>query len=641
MTNTDTTAQPRLIAAARLEKSPLNARRTVRPDGIGELTASIRAHGLMQNLVVTDAGNGTFHVIAGSRRLEAIRSLQAEGALPEDFAVPCQVVSERHALEMSLAENTVRLAMHPADQFEAFAELIEQGRTAAEVAERFGVEENLVHKRMKLARVAPSLLQEYRDGGLSLECLMAFAISDDHRRQVKLYKSLRDWQKDDPDTIRDSLTEKMVEAGSKLARFVGLEAYAAAGGASRADLFSEQIYLENPTLLNRLADKKLAGIRQELEAEGWGWIEVHPDRDYTLIHRCTRLQPIPTGAPAELLDEKSRLEAEVDAISDARLDDDTDELASQEQSLYEQLEAMEENLAAFVGFDAVQKTLAGCFVSINQDGSAAIDRGLVKPEHRKQLAKLLGTESGCAKTKPKGALSESLRRDLAASRLQIAQVELARHPSIALDLLVFQVASDAFGSPADDGADIQFRRQYPRLQAETKSPAELALAAVAKSLPRGWLKPKSEAARFATFRELPEAAKLDLLAYCIALTLKPKLAPGGDDEATVYDAALSLTQANAAGYWRPTADNFLGRVTRGELLAIGRTVLGESWSQARASDKKSSLVEQLGRAFADPDKSGRTPEQVEKLKTWLPAGMSFESEATAKPAKARRAKKAA
>ncbi len=62
--------------------------------GIDELKASLLAHGLMQNLVVTDAGNGNFHVIAGGRRLEAIRSLQAEGKLPEDFAVPCQVVSE-------------------------------------------------------------------------------------------------------------------------------------------------------------------------------------------------------------------------------------------------------------------------------------------------------------------------------------------------------------------------------------------------------------------------------------------------------------------------------------------------------------------------------------------------------------------
>jgi ParB family chromosome partitioning protein len=89
MNNTEHTAtQPQLIAVGRLEKSPLNARRTAAKVGMDELKASLLAHGLMQNLVVTDTGDGTYRVIAGSRRLEAIRSLQAEGKLPDDLAVP-------------------------------------------------------------------------------------------------------------------------------------------------------------------------------------------------------------------------------------------------------------------------------------------------------------------------------------------------------------------------------------------------------------------------------------------------------------------------------------------------------------------------------------------------------------------------
>jgi ParB family chromosome partitioning protein len=199
--HTNTSGERRLIAAGKLEKSPLNARRTVPKTGMEELKASLLAHGLMQNLVVTDAGNGAYRVIAGGRRLEAIRSLQSEGKLPEDYAVPCQIVSEEHALELSLAENTVRLAMHPADQFEAFAALIEKGESAADVARRFGVEESLVVKRMRLASVAPELLKAYRDDGLTLECLMAFTVTDDRRRQLKVFKSLQGWQKDDPGAI--------------------------------------------------------------------------------------------------------------------------------------------------------------------------------------------------------------------------------------------------------------------------------------------------------------------------------------------------------------------------------------------------------------------------------------------------------
>ncbi len=643
MTQVEIKAQPQFIAVSRLEKSPLNARRTVRSDGFNELKASLLAHGLMQNLVVTDAGDGVFHVIAGGRRLEAIRSLQAEGKLPGDFAVPCQVVTEKYALEMSLAENTVRLAMHPADQFAAFGELIDKGATAADVAARFGVEESLVHKRMKLARVAPALLQEYRDEGMTLECLMAFTISDDHRRQLKVFKSLQDWQKNDPAVIREALTEKMIEAGSKLARFVGMEAYAAAGGPTRTDLFSQEVYLEKPSLLHRLADKKLDGIRNELEAEGWGWIEINPERDYTLVNRCTRIRPQLADAPSDLLDEKSRLDAELESIEQALEDTESDELLDQQQSARDRLDEVETKLATFVGFDADHKPLAGCFVSIGQDGTLFVDKGLVKPEHRKQVAKLLGTPDGDGvKTKPKGQFPETLRRDLAASRLQVAQVEIAKHPLIALDLLVFQAASAMLGSPADGGADVHF--DLPRRNATTgeePTTASNALAAVANSLPVDWLKPRSEVARFEAFSSLPESAKLELLGYCVALTLKPKLAPVAGDEITAYDAALARTNANVAGYWRPTTDNLLGRISRDQLLAISRETLGEAWELTHGKDKKAALVAQLGRAFADPDKSGRAPGQVEKLKTWLPAGMSFDLPAEPRPAKSKKAKKAA
>ena len=127
----------------------------------------------------------------------------------------------------------------------------------------------------------------------------------------------------------------------------------------------------------------------------------------------------------------------------------------------------------------------------------------------------------------------------------------------------------------------------------------------------------------------------------MALTLKPKLASTIGDEPTAYDAALSLTSANAAVYWRPSKDNFLSRITRHQLLAIGREVFGEGWLQSHSSEKKALLVDQLDRAFFDPDKSGRTPAQIEKLKSWLPAGMAFDLVTPTKPTKSKKAGKAA
>lgn len=640
-----TPSQPQLIAVTKLSKSELNARRTNKPDGIGGLKASILSHGLMQNLVVTDSQDGNYRVIAGGRRLQAIHELQAEGKLPPDFAVPCQIVTEEYALEMSLAENAVRLAMHPADQFEIFSDLIHQGANACDIAQRFGIEESLVHKRMKLARVAPELLQEYRNDGMMLECLMAFTITDDHRRQRKVFKSLQGWQKDDPSVIRDALTEKMVDASSKLAQFVGLESYEAAGGSRISDLFSEEVYLENPALLNTLAAKKLDDIREQLDAEGWGWVEINPERDWNLINRCSRIQPRIVGAPADLLSLKTQLDAELEEVEESLADDDSDELEERQQSIRDHLDEVEERLAAFVGYKPQQMALAGCFVSIGQDGMPFLDKGLVKPEHRKQLATLLGGDDGTPpniSTKPKGELSETLRRDLANERLQIAQVEIARHPQIALDLLIFQAASSLLKMPSrGDGADVHFKRPPVKQSAASEGSSNDALESIGTSLSADWLKPKTEAERFHAFCSLSQTDKLDLLGYCVALTLKPKLAPTGNNEATAYDVALSMTDADVSQYWRPTKDNFLVRLNRIQLLGICREVLGEGWAQASSTHKKALLVGQLDRAFSDPVKAGRNPEETHRLQSWLPAGMAFTLPEAAKPEKAKKARKAA
>jgi ParB family transcriptional regulator, chromosome partitioning protein len=83
-------------------------------------------------------------------------ALQKDGKLPKDHTVPCQLANEEKAVELSLAENTVREAMHPLDEYEAFAKLIEAGATAEQVAIRFGKTDKHVLQPMRLARVAPA-----------------------------------------------------------------------------------------------------------------------------------------------------------------------------------------------------------------------------------------------------------------------------------------------------------------------------------------------------------------------------------------------------------------------------------------------------------------------------------------------------
>jgi ParB family transcriptional regulator, chromosome partitioning protein len=162
----------RNIPLDKLVLSPTNVRKT--PPATAEeaeLKASIRARGLKQNLVVHPAADakGLHAVTAGGRRLKILQELAAEGAIAADFKVPCLIEQPEEALETSLTENTIRAAMHPADEFVAMAELIDAGHPVAAVATRFGVSERHVKQRLRLGKVAPELLDEFRAGALTLD----------------------------------------------------------------------------------------------------------------------------------------------------------------------------------------------------------------------------------------------------------------------------------------------------------------------------------------------------------------------------------------------------------------------------------------------------------------------------------------
>ena len=124
------------------------------------------------------------------------------------------------AEEVSLAENSVRAAMHPADQVEAFRRLADAGSTAAAIAARFGVSERTVEKRLRLGNAAPVLLEAYRAGEIDLETLMAFAVTTDQARQSAVWETVGQqgyrpgaWQ------IKRLLTEDRVSATSAIAPF--------------------------------------------------------------------------------------------------------------------------------------------------------------------------------------------------------------------------------------------------------------------------------------------------------------------------------------------------------------------------------------------------------------------------------------
>src|ERR1700724_3257752 len=111
---------------------------------------------------------------------------------------------------------------------------------------------------------------------MTLEQLMAFTISTDDARQEQVWEALQQSYNKEPYLIRRQLTESAVRASDRRARFVGPEAYEAAGGVVLRDLFEDDDGggLEDVVLLDRLATEKLAAAAEEIATEGWKWIEV-------------------------------------------------------------------------------------------------------------------------------------------------------------------------------------------------------------------------------------------------------------------------------------------------------------------------------------------------------------------------------
>ena len=99
-----------LIPMSQLRPSSRNVRKTV-STSISELASSIARVGLLQNLTVTAASDGEhYEVVAGRRRLAALRLLAKRRALGKTHEVPCLVVPDASARTVSIAPRSQRRA---------------------------------------------------------------------------------------------------------------------------------------------------------------------------------------------------------------------------------------------------------------------------------------------------------------------------------------------------------------------------------------------------------------------------------------------------------------------------------------------------------------------------------------------------
>lgn len=635
------------IPLDRLALAEGNVRRTAAETGLDELAASIAAHGLLQNLSVralvdaSGAPTGRYEVVAGGRRYRALKRLAQAKRIKKSHPTPCAVIDGFSTTEIGLAEN-LHCPMHPADQYEAFARLAAEGQSPADIAARFGVSEPTVRQRLKLGKVSPALLDRYREGEMNLDCLMAFTVSDDQEAQEQAWAELPEWNRS-PELVRRALTKQHTAASEPLARFIGLDPYEAAGGRVLRDLFDQnRTWLLDGDLLGRLAAEKLEGVAEEVRAEGWKWVEVgfgYPQGSYG----WRRVYPTTRAPTPEEADEHERLETRLEKIA-VILDGGADE------ALAEEAKAIEQRLAVIDGaqetFTAEQKAIAGAVVWLDPQGTAAIERGPVRPEdepapepapagstdttpgsvaEQPDAAKAASVGGDAAAPEEEGLrpLSERLIEDLTAHRTAGLRLALAQQPETALVAVVHALAVRLFhGRNWDSGSCLDIQPCEPQLTPCSDtiqgSPAIVAFEA----LRRRWRArlPGEAEELWDWLLAADPATRLDLLAFCagaITDVTKRRSGPPGRGALAHADQLAAAVTLDLRSCWSPTQAAYLDKVSKRHILAAVAEVAGEK-AQAWAGLKKAALVE-----LAEP---------VLTAARWLPEPLRLPRVATGAPA---------
>ncbi len=472
--NTQSSIQ--FVPLNRLTTSQHNVRRTDRKADIDALAASIAAVGLLQNLTVTHASMDKYEVVAGARRLAALKSLAKAGAIARDFAVPCQVIKSEGASEASLVENVHRVAMNVMDEVEAFSALIDGGLSLDDVARRFGCTQRLVEQRLALAALSPKLKKAYRRTELSLDAARAFCIEPDQEKQEAVFKSMNKPVNHAP-SVRAHLTQGRMKASDRLAKFVGLEAYELAGGGLTRDLFDEgAVFVNDPALISRLADERLETMRAKFLSAGWGWVNINLGNG-SFASGARRIyssrRPL-SDAEQQMLDEMDHILAEYEEkLEDAEEDDprwgDRDALAEKRQDFID----------AFQEWDRELIRLAGVVISLDYDGRASFAFGIVTKADESALKKVLVARENSEKAAGAGLpddsdaelaaadvkrppweeengqqLRKSLVLQLTAARARALRLEVSVNPDIALALTVFALARRALAGCPVTGLEI-------------------------------------------------------------------------------------------------------------------------------------------------------------------------------------------
>ena len=399
---------------------------------------------------------------------------------------------------------------------------------------------------------------------MALDQLMAFTVSGDHGAQEKAWAELPAWNRH-PDTIRRILTQAHVEAYDRRARFVGIEAYNAAGGHVLRDLFTPEHdgYLTDPALLDRLAAEQLEQEAEAIRAEGWKWVEIMPELDYAALRQYRRLYPETQPPDDTQQAEIDRLTAAYDALVAEHGENPSDAGAAELAAGGDKIDALSQGTERWAPEDLAR---AGAVIGIGHAGRLAVERGLVRPEDMPQVAPPTASRKngngGIKDTKREGGaageLPAALTETLTAQRTAALRAVLAGNPDTALAAVVHAAALPFFYGPFEAESCLALRLDSADLRAGAEGIADSPAMAKLAERHGFWRQRLPEMAEGLWDWLLAQdtATRLDLLAYCAALSVdavERAHERGRDGRLQHADRLAAALGLDMAEWWQPTA----------------------------------------------------------------------------------------
>ncbi|MGV3579949.1 ParB/RepB/Spo0J family partition protein [Brevundimonas sp.] len=625
-----------IVPLNRLKASPKNARKTPHsPATIEAFAASIKAKGVLQPPVVEierdgeGEPTGNYLVTIGEGRRQGLRLLAKRKAIKRTHPVRCIVDAENDAHEISLDENMTREAMHPADQFEAFQRLAEEkGYGPEEIGARFGVTAHVVRQRLRLGAAAPELMTAYRDGALALDQLMAFCVSADQDRQRQVFEQLGEYRP--VHAIRRAMTKAKVRADDRRVRFVGVEAYEAAGGGILRDLFTEDGggWLEDVVLLDRLVGDKLTGLADEArEREGWKWAEAA--QDYPDMSAFGRVYPVAVERSEADAAEIAALSEEYDGIVSEAGDDG---LSPEADARMEEIDKALQAFGPDFAYAPEARARAGVMVMLGHDGLARFERGLVRAEDvpadppspwSEAEAADDGADCGAqaGADAPEGetpsSLSDRLLIDLTAHKTMGLRDAVQADVNAALATVVHALVLQVFYPGYGVWTPLQLRLTTTGLERLAPGVDDGPAGRRVRDRCEAWgaRLPERPEDLWGVVAALAPSDQLDLMACCVGVGLYAvrdphDRRPGALAQAETLATAVGL---DMAGTWTATAASYFTRVAKPKVLEAVTEAAGAQEAARIAGSKKADMAE--------------AAERLVEGKGWLPIPLRTVSDA--------------